>query len=112
MLNNVILLLCCSVLVGSGLSALTGGDGVIGPRWVLGLTIAGAITAGLMLFTEVFSGMWLPAAGAFLGLAMGYAYVKWGRGGVPWLSEAAWMVAWLFAASWFVYLAHVGRENR
>jgi hypothetical protein len=113
MLNNVILLLCCSALAGSGLSALTGADGIIAPRWVLGLNIIGAITAVLMLFTEAFSGMWLPAVGALVSLAVGgYAYAMRDGDTVPVVSEAAWIVGWVFAASWFAYLAGVARENR
>ncbi|MDP9164538.1 MAG: hypothetical protein M3O32_00440 [Actinomycetota bacterium] len=109
--TNLVLLLCLSALGGSAVIDFLGGDVQLGRSAFVWLTWVGLGCAGIMVVTEILTGIkWVPVVA--LG-SLVYGWLAMGdREAAPKGSEIAWALGWLSVATWFAYLAARARENR
>jgi hypothetical protein len=110
-ITNGLLLLCLSVLGGSAVTHLLGGEVRLGRTGFPCLTWVGLACAVIMLLTEILTGIkWVPVVAS---ASLVYGWVAMGDEEVaPLSSEIAWAVGWSSVAVWFAYLAARARENR
>lgn len=109
LLSNLVLLLSLSVTLGATASAAVSGIPVPEHLLFQALYCAVWVTTGIMLLTELFSGLrWLPLVTV---LCVTVAAFQDGSH-VGAVTVVSWSVAWLAIAGWFGILVLRERENR
>jgi hypothetical protein len=109
MISNMVLLLALSIMMGAALSAVLGEGTIPDHRLIGAVSCAAWASGGIMLVTEIFSGIRLLPVITFACLSIG-ALADGPR--VTVVTTVAWTVGWLSTAGWFAILAHRARENR
>lgn len=113
MLSNCVLLLCLSVLAGSGLGSGLRGQTVMTmtPADARSWAITATVLAAVMVGTEVLSGLRWLAVAALVAAVIGLILL-WGRPTVPLGSVWAWAAGWCAVAGWFAVMANRARQNQ
>jgi hypothetical protein len=115
LLNNVLLFLACSILLGAGLSLVLGRP--VAPAaapMLTALAIVMLVTGLVMLLSEWFTGIRLVPLIVLLALA-GWTALPWlpmEQGDRDRITGALWTVQWAAMMCWFCRLAAQGRADR
>jgi hypothetical protein len=107
LLNHVVLLLCCSIYLGTGVSlALFDAPFTTAPRFFTIMTIVMLICGLVMLATEWLSGLrWIPVV-VVLAVVLATALTA------PAVRFALWIIEWIAMTYWFYRLAYLARADR